>query len=853
MTIKKQLIVLALALIALVLGGCNNPVKGGGESPADDVSIIRIQVGSPARSAYPSELSSSANWYYEAKAASGTETVSLDGRKQATDISLVLKNGVTWTITLTAYAAEMGGDKLMEGSATITPLAAGTVFVPLKPVGSGNGSIALKINIGSVGDTLELESYDGNDPDPNLQKVEQSPSGTWTFKVDNATPGIHTAVFTVKQGGTIIGKYLANGIVVYPGMKTNTWYKDDGTSMGETLTIKDDNLIKTTDFFVASADAAKNILNVAGDDGGNGSIAKPFLTLNKAWEHCTTLDLRQEITIYIDGEVKGFFLNTGEANDARIKFKGLSGDKTKDCMKKIGPYASIIHSGYSTNKMQITLENLTIDGSPVNTNDPFPENGGGIYFNSNGTLTLNNVTIQNCNATEYGGGVYLINGSLSMNTVEIKKCTASNSGGIYFKSDKQCILNSCTINECNSKTGGSCGGIYLEGTAPTTATIKNSTIKDCKSDNPSYRPDGGGIHMTQKITVTINNTTISGCEGENGGGIYIYDGATLKADNLRIESCKVRLEGGGIKVSGDSSAAGGTVTLTNSNILNCEAGSVGDPSSECNGGGVYIGMKSSFTMNGGSISNNKVTRDDFSGGNGGGVYVSNGSVSDKGGSFTMENGSISGNNAKNDGGGIYFASKETLTLANVEIKECVAKKDGGGIFFNEGKGTATNLTVTKCKADKKGGGILIRNSSGTDNFFILEGNSSIKENELTASNVSDRSGTGVYVGALNDAPFKIKGDVQIGTFGSSQTLTDANDVYLIDGETIYIDKNENLTKNPVAQITPEIYGPAKVLSDDRGGEDIKINRTKFTVTPDSTTSPPTKYTIAETGKLQTTP
>lgn len=257
MTIKKQLIVSTLALIALVLGGCNNPVKGGGESPADDVSIIRIQVGSPARSAYPSELSSSANWYYEAKAAAaGEPEVTSEGRKKAGEILLPLKNGVTWTITLTVYAAEMGGDKLMEGSATITPSAAGTVFVPLKPVGSGNGSIALKINIGSVGNTLELESYDGNDPDPNLQKVEQSPSGTWTFKVDNATPGIHTAVFTVKQGGTIIGKYLANGIVVYPGMKTNTWYKDDGTSMGETLTITNTNLIKITDVFVASDDVA---------------------------------------------------------------------------------------------------------------------------------------------------------------------------------------------------------------------------------------------------------------------------------------------------------------------------------------------------------------------------------------------------------------------------------------------------------------------------------------------------------------------------------------------------------------------------------------------------------------------
>ncbi|WP_081718795.1 right-handed parallel beta-helix repeat-containing protein [Treponema phagedenis] len=653
-----------------------------------------------------------------------------------------------------------------------------------------------------------------------------------------------------------------------------------------------------------SDDVAKNILNVAGDDTkGNGTIAKPFLTLNKAWAHCKTLGIGQEITIYIDGEVKGFFLNTGEANNAHIKFKGLSGA----CIKNTTASKPAIHAGFNTgndNNITLTIEDLIIDGSGIST---FPQNGGGIYFDSNGTLTLNNVTIQNCNATEYGGGVYLINGSLSMNTVEIKKCTASDSGGgiyfdsnktltlnnvtiqncnetgygggvylmngslsmntveikkctasnsgggIYFKSDKQCILNSCTINECNTKIGGPGGGIYLEGTALTTATIKNSTIKDCKRHNAFYCPDGGGIYMRDKITVTINDTTISGCEGENGGGIYIYDEATLKADNLRIESCKVRLEGGGIKVSGDSSVAGGTVTLTNSNILNCEAGSVGATGSACNGGGVYIGMKSSFTMNGGSISNNKVTRDDSSGGNGGGVYVKEGTVVEKGGSFTMENGSISGNNAIKDGGGIYFASKETLTLANVEIKECVAKTDGGGIFFNEGKGTATNLTVTKCKADKKGGGILIRNSSGTDNFFILEGNSSITENELTAGTVSDRSGTGVYVGNLNSTPFKIKGNVQIGTFGSSRTLTDANDVYLSDTETIYIDKNENLTKNPVAQITPKMYGNSvQVLSDD-GGEDIKTNYTKFTVTPNSTTSPPTKYTIGEDGKLQTIP
>ena len=72
-----------------------------------------------------------------------------------------------------------------------------------------------------------------------------------------------------------------------------------------------------------------------------------------------------------------------------------------------------------------------------------------------------------------------------------------------------------------------------------------------------------------------------------------------------------------------------------------------------NGGGVWIGNQSSFTMSGGAITGNTAARSGNSGGSGGGVFISKGN-------FTMTGGTINGNTA-NQGGGVYKENNSTLS------------------------------------------------------------------------------------------------------------------------------------------------------------------------------------------------
>ena len=120
-----------------------------------------------------------------------------------------------------------------------------------------------------------------------------------------------------------------------------------------------------------------------------------------------------------------------------------------------------------------------------------------------------------------------------------------------------------------------------------------------------------------------------------------------------------------------------------------------------------------FTMTGGSISNNTVTS-----GEGGGVYVGvyHFNYSKYGSSFTMTGGTISGNSA-NSGGGVYISSikysgyysTSSFTMTGGTISGNTATSSAGGVFLN-GSGTAFTMTggsVTGNTAESMVGGIYV--------------------------------------------------------------------------------------------------------------------------------------------------
>jgi hypothetical protein len=177
-------------------------------------------------------------------------------------------------------------------------------------------------------------------------------------------------------------------------------------------------------------------------------------------------------------------------------------------------------------------------------------------------------------------------------------------------------------------------------------TITNNII----SSDDSWR---GFFYIGKRITLVLgNNVTLDGNNNErslgrvNGGNLILLEGAIIR----NAKGCGVYVDGGG------------TFTMN--------GGTISDNTTKYDGCGVNI-ASGTFTMNGGTISNNTANR------NGGGVYLS--IIAN----FYMTGGTISGNTAKENGGGVYNSSGAFVKTGGT-IDATNSAKDGKVVYVNLG-------------------------------------------------------------------------------------------------------------------------------------------------------------------------
>ncbi len=253
----------------------------------------------------------------------------------------------------------------------------------------------------------------------------------------------------------------------------------------------------------------------------------------------------------------------------------------------------------------LTMTNCSVTGN-ITASGPTPGQGGGIY--NSGTLTMTNCLISG-NTT--GGNI---------------SGTGGTGGGI--RNDGQMTLTGTTIS--NNVTGygspgsfgGQGGGIY--NATSTQASLVNCTVSgNVTGSGPgASQGNGGGIASTGPLN--IHNSTVSGNQGLDGGGLYVVGNATLVTNST---------------ITGNSSASGG--------------------------GGIY--STGSLTLT------NCVVSDNTAGGQGGGVNNNNGILK-------LTNSTISGNSSAEGGGIDSGGSSASLTLTNCTItRNLVASNTGNGV------------------------------------------------------------------------------------------------------------------------------------------------------------------------------
>lgn len=241
----------------------------------------------------------------------------------------------------------------------------------------------------------------------------------------------------------------------------------------------------------------------------------------------------------------------------------------------------------------VILSDMTITGGSA-------AYGGGIY--NEGSLILNDVSVTDNTATEFGGGVFNIGTDAELIVIgsTISDNSAYYSGGGVYNEGTTTIVDS-TISG-NSAEEGYGGGVYNRGTA----TITDSTI----SDNSAF--SGAGVEHRGTST-TITDSTISGNSADyGGGGIFASDTGAVTVTGSTISGNSAEYEGGGVYNEG-----GVDLTVADSTITGNSA--------EGNGGGLYNGGTTTIENDCG-ISLNIADSDANGAGTGGGIFEETGST-----------------------------------------------------------------------------------------------------------------------------------------------------------------------------------------------------------------------------------
>ena len=203
----------------------------------------------------------------------------------------------------TFYICNSSGKELFYGTQQITYTTLGseiskTVYFRSYNSSEVNGHINLKVAVTSDY-TLSCEiknssniSVCGNTGDP----ISVDSSGNITTGTDGIAPGTYKAYISVKKGSQLYD-YIIQDINVWPDLTTNRWYLPDGTtSQTYNIEISEDKVKFWVKGTSPGGPYASDVI-VPASYTADGSITKPFTSLNAAIAACTSSTTNYRIVV----------------------------------------------------------------------------------------------------------------------------------------------------------------------------------------------------------------------------------------------------------------------------------------------------------------------------------------------------------------------------------------------------------------------------------------------------------------------------------------------------------------------------------------------------------------------------
>ena len=523
--------------------------------------------------------------------------------------------------------------------------------------------------------------------------------------------------------------------------------------------------------------------------------------------------------------------------EGKLTIEDSSGD---DSGRITGGYCTMHGGG-----INVTGGELILNGGSVCDNVVSPSSGvgGGIYVN-NGSFTMNGGLIYDNSAGSgdsstngRGGGVGLIRSTFTMNGGRIFSCgvrtgqynvnrnSSSANGGAVFVG----------IDSTFTMTGGQLGGL-LDLSANQGLDNQASKAGAAVYVNGYSESSDGSVYPAGTFHMTGGTIKGSYCTGTPGGAVYVGDRAefTMSGDSTiqNGQGDSVYVDKGGIfEMSAGLITKNKNSTVRVNGTFNMTGGSITENAATF-GGGVFVGANGRFTISGSAlISANSASSA------GGGVYLKVPTDNDPeyyGGVFTMNGGTISDNKViyysrsaslgNGDGGGVWIGNTCTFNMTGgtitgnhsahliyhdeAEYNSSTWHVGLGGVFVND---TATfNLSGPSRIYGNVIGDKPLSIAPRVESDVVLGGRARI--------NVTGDL-TGAYVGLMhsveNQPSAYIEGYDSNDDFKESEVMTAGYDTY-------------NPDVHPMAYFFPNVEGFAVV--DDNGQAKVQRHVHAFTET-----------------------
>lgn len=837
---------------------------GGNSNVPDGKCSLTVDSGFSARTAFPSSLaadmvyaaeisysSSGAKKWLGADSLENSSAVLRNSPSASGEIRFVFcapEESAEYTITVFACpagtsvgsAADVENAAAASGQAEFsleagqkaleTPVKVSLSLVTNKTV-SGKGKVDLPISFDSALGIVAAEvnvTKDGvsDSGENNYEfKIKVSRNNA-TLSAENAPAGTYLAIMKFYNSTTdflssteVAVNSAVQQVSVYPGMTTDCWFIDgkkhgtteaDGTFTHSALELtkydftelyvcgKDGESDGKRSFYVSSN--FKPSVPDASDTSGDGSMAKPFATVQKAVDTIAASgDTSKKYTIYVDGTVEPTYADTDfnnytfvyikpTASNLDLTIKGLSADARAVLnARQKSSYKGCVLTSENTS---LTLENLKITGGKEN-------NSGGIYIKS-GNLTLKNCVVTKNESSNGGGGIQFDGEKLIVEDSEISG-NNGDPGGIWVKEDwAQTKIKNSNIKDNVASSGG--GGLKLAGES----TIEGCNITGNKAESSTGGVGGGLILSINNKSCKIKKSVINNnTAGESGGGIYMIAGELrlgsgavigekLDPDVAENDISKVATDkkygnrstkkltsdtGTDFDVGAGIFVAGGTVFMYEDSYI-CRN------YTECSGGGVFIKEGGQFFMYGGVVgwnrSNfgggilckgrlgilyssricyNKVSTQLVQGfcGRGAGIAVNgeNGSaqavIQDR--TKIFGNLAVIGANSSTNtdalGAGIYSSGRLVINGEEIQIYNNKTDSDGAAIGIEGGTAMLSGCKISGNSAGRYGGAIFISSvdqnkDAKTSETLAIKENVSIYSNSATDPNSTAGDGGAIY-------------------------------------------------------------------------------------------------------------